>query len=319
MRLIDVDTLQIEEFIGPDELFSYAILSHLGERRSYKIEDGQMQGCLKIGYCCEQAKHDNIDYVWIDICCIDKSSSAELSEAINSVYRWYSKAEICYAYLDDVANLDEFCSARWFTRGWTLQELLAPRKIYFYGTGWTLLGSKRSLAETLSKVTRIETLALTNPSTLSEYSQHFSIAEKMSWASRRKTTRMEDRAYSLMGLFHVNMPLLYGEGAKAFQRLQQEIIRESTDQSILAWQWIEDDTDSRIECRREPLLAPSPDYFVDSGDIVPCNVLSPMHPTLTASGLNIHVPLISHDYCQHAVLNCRYKNSVIGPVALNLR
>jgi hypothetical protein len=197
----------------------------------------QRTGFQKIVRCCEKARSEGHEFVWIDTCCIDKSGSAELSEAINSMFRWYREAEICYAYLDDVCAFEDptkasssFRESRWFTRGWTLQELLAPYEVVFLDRDWQEIGTKRSLSDTVSSQTNIDTQTL-------EYCtwQHVSIAARMSWASSRVTKRVEDMAYCLMGLFDVNMPLIYGEGSKAFYRLQLEIMKSSDDQSIFAW------------------------------------------------------------------------------------
>jgi hypothetical protein len=172
-------------------------------------------------------------------CCIDKTSSAELSEAINSMFRWYEKAETCYAYLSDVPDgaglvpaqvRARFAASRWFTRGWTLQELIAPRYVLFFSRHWKYFGTKESLCDQISAITGIDTDTL-----LGAGLEHVSVARKMSWASCRNTTRIEDSAYCLLGLFDVNMPLLYGEGQKAFQRLQEEILRSSHDYSLFAW------------------------------------------------------------------------------------
>lgn len=146
------------------------------------------------------------------------------------MFRWYQNAKVCYAYLADVANKDEFSSSRWFSRGWTLQELIAPKVVRFYSSDWTLLGLKSELCHLLQEITEIDAFVLET----GLFSQ-VCIAKRMSWASRRETTRIEDRAYSLMGIFDVNMPLIYGEGPKAFTRLQHEILRVSDDQSLFAW------------------------------------------------------------------------------------
>ncbi|KAI6002305.1 hypothetical protein F5J12DRAFT_906395 [Pisolithus orientalis] len=145
---------------------------------------------------------DGYTWLWIDTCCIDKRSSAELSEAINSMYRWYRNSQMCYVYLND-----------WFSRGWTLQELVAPKEAEFFNKSWVSIGIKQDLTSLLEDITRIPEKSVR------------AVAHIMSWAADRKTTRVEDRAYSLLGLFGVNMPMLYGEGSKAFQRLQLEIIR----------------------------------------------------------------------------------------------
>ncbi|KAI6106435.1 heterokaryon incompatibility protein-domain-containing protein, partial [Pisolithus croceorrhizus] len=238
---------------------SYAILSHRWRART-EVSYEEMIGLVKMdekkreevkhryGYqkiikSCEQAEKDGYEWLWIDTCCIDKRSSAELSEAINSMYKWYENAQICYAYLNDVGEStfptkkddDKFDKSNgwpeWFVRGWTLQELIAPKEVGFFNENWVPIGNKRQLASTLVNITGIPSEVLTG----GRAGKGISVAQIMSWAADRKTTREEDRAYSLMGLFGVHMPMLYGEGKKAFQRLQLEIIRTSTDQSIFAW------------------------------------------------------------------------------------
>jgi hypothetical protein len=196
-------------------------------------------------------------YKWIDSCCIDKSSSAELSEAINSMYKWYTNAQVCYVYLCDVDAHEDVKSAlrlsQWFTRGWTLQEILAPRIVEFYDRNWIEIGTKQSMSGSIAKITGIDS------DHLFRGIRKICIAQKMSWVARRKTTRAEDLAYCLMGLFNVNMPLLYGEGAqKAFIRLQTEIMATTIDESIFAWSYTE--TDRRVL----PLLAEHPSWFINS-------------------------------------------------------
>ncbi len=198
-------------------------------------------GFSKIACACGQAEKDGYRYLWVDTCCIDQKSSAEVSEAINSMFTWYQRAAVCYAFLEDVhfddytegylTWKDHFSNSRWFTRGWTLQELLAPKKVVFYARGWRLLGTKSSLVRVVEKITGIDELTLLEPRLI----HRASVAQRMSWAARRATTRTEDLAYSLMGLFGVNMPILYGEGESAFLRLQEEIIKRSDDHSIFAW------------------------------------------------------------------------------------
>lgn len=193
----------------------------------------------KIETSLDQARRDGLQWLWADTLCIDKGSSAEFSEAINSMYTWYTEAAICHAYLADVSSSDppelrrdKFYNNRWFTRGWTLQELLAPKQLIFYSTDQISLGNKRSLAEPLSGITGIDAAILRGERRL----ETASVAKRMSWAAQRKTSRPEDQAYSLMGLFNVNMPMLHGEGGeKAFLRLQEEIMKLSDDQSIFAW------------------------------------------------------------------------------------
>ena len=233
-----------KDFVS-DDIPRYAILSHTWgpdtEEVSFKdMMDGtgkSKPGYDKIRFCGEQARRDGLQYFWIDTCCIDKSSSTELQEAINSMFRWYRDAAKCYVYLADVSRpaLDadgkssqlpwesSFRKSRWFTRGWTLQELVAPASVEFFSKEGEQLGNKRSLERHIHEVTGIPVKALQG-SPLSD----FSVPERMSWAEKRETTRKEDKAYSLLGIFDVHMPLIYGEGReKAFKRLREEIDKAS--------------------------------------------------------------------------------------------
>ncbi|KAI9693237.1 MAG: hypothetical protein M1822_005233 [Bathelium mastoideum] len=177
------------------------------------------------------------------------------------MYRWYENASVCYVYLDDVSHDDPsaFERSTWFTRSWTLQELIAPRDIIFYDKNWKYIGSRESRRDIISRITKVSTRVLQKDEDVRE----MSVAQRMSWASSRRATRVEDIAYSLMGLFGVNMPLLYGEGHKAFLRLQEEIIKISDDQSIFAW--------SGVKEGYPGLLAQSPDAFRTCNDIIRIN------------------------------------------------
>ncbi|KAL1866038.1 hypothetical protein Daus18300_006939 [Diaporthe australafricana] len=304
MRLLNTSTLEFREFYGPKTV-RYAVLSHTwtdGEEISYRdfldLNPAWItkSGFQKVQGACRIARKDGVEWIWIDTNCIDKSSSAELSEAINSMYAWYREASICYAYLSDVPdiNLSErdslrhFRRSRWFTRGWTLQELIAPRALVFYSQSWKKIGhrSDKFLLGTISGTTGVPTSILTGKEKLHQ----ISLAKKMSWAARRVTTRVEDMAYCLLGIFDVNMPLLYGEGAKAFTRLQEEIIKTSNDHTIFCW--------TRHKRANVPpdwtsMLAPSPQAFADSGDFIPVDAWeNPMPYPMTNLGLSIHLPLI---------------------------
>ncbi|KAH7311606.1 heterokaryon incompatibility protein-domain-containing protein [Stachybotrys elegans] len=273
MRLIKTDTLELEEFSGQPP--PYAILSHTWGEEEVSLQQFQdpasrttRAGFEKITMTCKQAQKDGLDYAWVDTCCIDKSSSAELSEAINSMFTWYRESERCYAYLPDVPEDDDPWSAEstlpkssWFTRGWTLQELIAPRNIVFYGEGWHRIGDKKDLQDQLERITKIDKHILQG-GPLSKVS----VAKRMSWAAHRKTRRKEDIAYCLMGIFNVNMPMLYGEGSKAFIRLQEEILKDSEDQTLFAWRAT---PDSAKAVPFRGILASSPDEFANCGDIVP--------------------------------------------------
>lgn len=204
---------------------------------------------------------------WIDSCCIDKSSSAELSEAINSMFKWYQRAHVCYIYLSDVRSNQnphswpsDFRNSQWFTRGWTLQELLAPEFVEFFDQNWNEIGSKSSLQDLVSTITGISVEHLGN-------FRPASVAQKMAWASRRKTKRVEDEAYSLLGLFGVNMPPLYGEGQNAFFRLQLEILKQINDESLFAWK--SSSSHEADQFYNYQPFAPAVRYFWDSANIVP--------------------------------------------------
>jgi len=297
-------------------------------------------GYTKIERCCDQAVGDGFEYVWIDTCCIDKSSSAELSEAINSMYMWYKNAKVCYAYLADVepllktslSPLAQFEKSRWFTRGWTLQELIAPAKVEFFAGNWSRFGTKAKLHSALSQVTGIDEGTLTGGRDLREVS----IAKKMSWASKRVTTRTEDIAYCLLGIFGVNLPLLHGEGEKAFLRLQEEIMRNSDDQSLFAWSLTQEEyeitysSSTDIEINPAPqtsprtstlrgFLARAPAAFEKSSNIVPYrNWAASLPYSMTNQGLRLEIPVIKHqgfkDYT--AILACQYEDNYHGPLGV---
>jgi hypothetical protein len=245
--------------------------------------------------CCSQALEDGLKYVWIDTCCIDKRSSAELSEAINSMFRWYRGAKHCYAFLEDVpANLDttedssSFTRARWFKRGWTLQELIAPFFVRFYSGNWTFLGNSKTLRDIIVRITGVSSHILLGGDLRRE-----SIAKRMSWASQRETTRDEDMAYCLLGIFDVNMPLLYGEGGdKAFIRLQEEILKTSLDHSVFAWGFTNDPKTANDPLEQVGVLAESPAAFAYSSSIVPYH-FSGVNPfSMTNKGLQLELPIL---------------------------
>jgi hypothetical protein len=193
-----------------------------------------MLGFQKIEYTCHQAIQDGLHHVWIDTCCIDKTNSTELSEAINSMFQWYSKSRVCYVYLTDVSNQVEesFMGSRWWTRAWTLQELIAPTDVRFYNVLWQRMGSKKDSISIITSVTGIDRETLHSPLRMFDKS----IAQRLSWAAGREAKRAEDRSYSLLGLLGVNMAMQYGEGGPgAFTRLQEAILQDNNDQTLFAW------------------------------------------------------------------------------------
>jgi hypothetical protein len=259
MWLINVHTLQLSAFFEPCP--QYIILSHRWGNEEVTFQDFQ-QGTNKhkFGYdkilrFCDliKAQWPSIHHAWVDTCCIDKASNAELSEAINSMYRWYKQAHVCVAYLQDTSTAAKVSKSEWFQRGWTLQELLAPSCVLFYNEDWHILGAKHDprLLNEISAVTRIDADALLGPF---DPSQHV-VAAKFSWMASRKTTRVEDLAYCLFGLCGVNLPLIYGEGDRAFLRLQEEILKQYDDSSLFCW------TSGPPMCKFS-LLAPSPSCFL---------------------------------------------------------
>jgi hypothetical protein len=358
MRLLKVHSLELElvEFFG-DRIPEYAILSHTWGDDEVLYQDlqtgdyRQKLGYAKIRYTCEQARKDDLRWCWVDTCCIDKSSSAELSEAINSMFNWYRRARVCYTYLADVhkagrsyvissearagpadgepANnkpaiteradpsaLEKLTKAiydsRWFDRGWTLQELIAPRHLQFYDHSWCYLGDRDD--ELLDLVCNRTSLT---PTTLGSHAmlEEVPVARRMSWISHRRTTRKEDIAYCMLGIFGVNMPLLYGEEEKAFTRLQEEIAKKSGDHSLFVFS---DPFQDSLSIR--PILAASPSDFATCINLEPCDMLKDTFGTepyhLTSDGLHICLPLLNFEdrgsRVELAVLNYQISGSPIG-------
>ncbi len=269
MRLLHAKTLKFREFQESD-IPPYAILSHTWEYGSeVTFQDmcspyvPNKKGYTKIVETCHLAVQSGLEYVWIDTCCIDKTNSAELSESINSMFRWYQRSQVCFVYLADYRfeGIRNYIpsNCQWFGRSWTLPELLAPSRVQFYDKEWFPMGTKSDFAPVIETITRIPAPAILGLEPLSSYS----VAQRMSWASCRIASRVEDRTYSLLGLFDISMPLIYGEGNNAFRRLQEEIVRRNADLTILAWQ----PTSSRDGACS--ILADSPLAFQDCHDVLP--------------------------------------------------
>ena len=287
MWVLSTDRAELHFFQSPEEVpDGYAALSHVWNKdnREQSFQDVQRinKDCRrngtnprdfvfeKIQRCCELAEKHGYKWVWIDTCCIDKTSSADISEAVTAMFRYYSLARICYGYLADIPYYktdfpesddpkvyqDIYCDlihSQWFHRGWTLQELIAPGFFLFLSQDWKVLGSRSDFAIILEQKFGI-------PAALLKYQvshRIYSIAQRMSWFQKRKTTWLEDEAYCLLGLFGIYMPTLYGEGRHAFQRLQEEIMKQSADTTLFAW-----DFDS-VDPHRASLFAPSPSAFYD--------------------------------------------------------
>ncbi|KAI0665702.1 hypothetical protein C8Q78DRAFT_1063627 [Trametes maxima] len=340
----------------------YAVLSHVWrgteptyddmraiERNRGTYDDPHL--CAKVRGCRKLALEHGIPWFWIDAPCIDRRDGAELDEAIRAMYCWYEKAEICFAHLADVKRNEaievegsSFRGSVYFTRGWTLQELIAPRRVVFVASDWNALGEKVTLATILEEITGIDRDILT----LRRSPRSVSVARRFSWASRRRTRREEDETYCLMGLFDIHMPVLYGEGrSKAFIRLQEEILRTICDHTIFAWgatndlpDVSEDSVVSGAGISVSP-FAQSPAAFAHSGRMssVPMDSFfstmerwgilpgkGPLHGeilprfVLDQLGLNIHLPVICYGSTPvAAVLACRDDTEPQSYVALALR
>lgn len=293
MRLLHTRTLELQWFNKPPE---YAILSHRWSDNELTFEANakspicnrksharSLPGFSKVQGTCALAARDGFDWVWIDSFCIDKSSSAELQESINSMFNWYAEAQLCYVYLSDVPDeaagwSEAFGKSQWYTRGWTLQELVAPHTLEFYAADWSLIGSKSERYREIAEITGIATRALTTP--WYKIKHEFVAAEKLSWAAHRQTSRGEDQSYSLLGLFDINIPMLYGEGRqKAFQRLQLAIYDRDSDQSLFLYKpgpWLSG----------KSLLSDATHKFCQNSNCLHCSI-NTYHDLLTYANLRL--------------------------------
>ncbi|KAN0090560.1 hypothetical protein V8E51_019139 [Hyaloscypha variabilis] len=228
------------------------------------------------------------------------------------MFNWYGNAVVCYAFLADVPNLapkacrvldSPFRKSRWFERGWTLQELIAPKRVEFYSQHWIGIGSKQDLIDLIEDITKVPQDCPENSNIL----PYYTIAAKMSWASERKTSRTEDIAYCLMGIFDVQMPLLYGEGGKnAFMRLQEEMMKESTDHSLFAWRRSPPrgtESQPRIDPLAWGILATHPSQFKETASVRSLEAFRNPY-SMTSIGLRIQLPILEWDEKEFAILQC---------------
>lgn len=326
MRLLNIHMLKLEDFLG--DVPPYAILSHTWGDGEVSLQDMDLDrdeltkkpGWTKIvGFCQAVIKFfpEPLEYVCVDTCCIDKTSSPELSEAINVMFRWYQRAQCCFAYLEDASHDgpdrvlvgDKFEASRWFTRGWTLQELLAPQEVDFFDRNWRCLGSKNDLAPRLSKRTGIDYQILFNGELSSA-----SVAQKMSWAASRQTTRPEDIAYCLLGIFDISMSMRYGEGKNAFIRLQEEILKEYDDHSIFTW-------DASIVPESVPIigvLATHSRFFKDCSMFK--SYTSEGDPLAVSNkGIHIDIPLRHQKRASLGLLSCYPQDGSALTVGITLK
>ncbi|EIW54528.1 HET-domain-containing protein, partial [Trametes versicolor FP-101664 SS1] len=351
MRLISTDPhLRVGHFNLPSEVdVGYAILSHVwrhsGEQpyaevhrlahEGAKVSDPRLS--TKVRECHRLARANGLRWFWVDAPCIDQTNSAELSEAISSMYEWYAQASICFAHLPDVPPDDiirapgsAFRRSIYFRRAWTLQELIAPRRVLFLSADWTVLGDKQELADLLEEITGIDQDVLTFHRPLSEVS----VAVRLSWASHRDASRLEDKAYCLMGLFDIHMTACYGEGAhKAFGRLQVKILERVCDHTLLAWAGSRDPRNPSIWP-----FAPSPEAFTREFRLVAvdmrrfvesirhlCSVSYPGQPLVPSigpvdhHGLRCRLPVLCYGSTPlAALLACREEHSPSTYIVLAL-
>ncbi|KAI4241765.1 MAG: hypothetical protein LQ352_007389 [Teloschistes flavicans] len=319
IRLLNAKTCQLpdNDEKKAQQKQPYVIISHVWGDREIVFEDmprfkqlstsSKRVSGAKIAGACEvvlRHYHGAIQYLWLDTVCIDKRDLTELSMSINSMYKWYRQAEACFVYLQDFLPRDDedeehaggFTRSRWFTRGWTLQELIAPRQVIFFDRNWRVIGDKASLQQELSARTKIMGVFLLGTRNISKAS----VAQRMSWFSGRETTVEEDAAYCLLGIYGVNMPLLYGEGReRAFRRLQEEIMRYSDDHSIFAW------TSHAPLKDGSGFLAGSPDYFTSTGMYEHQPDVRTSEPfEMTNKGISIRVFLQQQGSYHVASLDC---------------
>mgnify|MGYP004507799439 CR=1 FL=1 len=249
-----------KEFLHGDQVPAYAILSHTWQEDQEVIFDDVVEdnkstyrklrtslrlrprsgkkGYDKLRFCARQANRDGFRYFWVDSCCIDKKNTPEVQKAINSMFSWYRDAAKCYVYLSDVSIAGQNCNgespawqpaflkSRWFTRGWTLQELLAPAVVEFFSREGVCLGNRLELKQLIHDITDIPLAALSGTPL-----DKFGVDERLSWAVERQTTREEDEVYALLGMFGVNLPFIYDEGYdKALRRLLEKIHARPTEE-----------------------------------------------------------------------------------------
>lgn len=293
MWLIETSTFRLSEFTT--SVPSYATLSHVTEEDEAPHES---PGHIRREICnrsrktveraCVQARTAGISWLWNYATCVDRYSWAAQSEAINSLAQIYRGCEYTIIYLADLVfelvgheTLGErLADCRWFKNIWSIPQIIFSRAAFFFSTDWTQIGTKISLLPLISAIIGIDKPALDDSDCLEDYS----IAKRMSWASRMTTTRTEDSAYALLGLFDVSLPIIHGEGQKAFFKLQEEILKDTNDFSLFAW-------DSPVPQEYTGLLAPSPACFhrFKRGPIAPLRVDGEVH--IHCAGITIQASL----------------------------
>ncbi|KAG0701553.1 heterokaryon incompatibility protein-domain-containing protein [Suillus ampliporus] len=296
--------LQSSKKKDPEEIVKYATLSHRwGEGESAygtfeEMKEAKLKtpGFKKLKTFCEKVKEYDVEFAWSDTCCIDKSSSAELDESIRSMFKWYRNSDVCIVHLAQSETVKDILDDEWTERGWTLQELLAPNHIKFFNKHWKPMtrhdndkdpdtGSATSdVLKTLTKATGVP------QSEIRDFDpEAFKVDERMKWAAKRKTTRVEDAAYSLMGIFDVSLQIAYGEGGdRAFGRLIEAIMLAG-DPSVLNWKG------EAAESPNSHAIPRSPQCFV--GDRNLDLTYERLEMTMTSLGLRVPLVIFPLDLC----------------------
>ncbi|CAJ2504129.1 Uu.00g115230.m01.CDS01 [Anthostomella pinea] len=318
MRLINCKELRLEELIEPPGTHPFAILFHTWDAEEVTYQQFAdtaarrfKRGWAKIQRACATARECGCDYLWDDTCCIDKQDNAELTESIYSMFQWYSDATVCLAFIADfdatAGDMESLRRARWFSRGWTLQELIAPSTVYFYDREWRLFGTRSSLYQELSSITGISTDILSPPdgAALRDLLDDILIARRMAWAARRHTTKKEDIAYCPLGIFGVNMPMLYGE--------------------VFAWTANDrtQDPSKNVSPNKiyRGILASSPAEFAGSANIEPNND-SKFNPDYFMSNKGLRIQTVLHATDTDEVvmpLNCHLTQNPSSQLGLILK
>jgi hypothetical protein len=324
-RLEDVTTSTKAPYIAISHVWMDPGTSYENEILFHEFNDGEVwknkpDGAAKIKGACDTARNwsarrkkldpraPEVKHIWLDTCCVDQKNPVELSTAINSMYRWYQNAMTCFVHLSDIQSSPghdlDLSKCKWFSRGWTLQEMVASGSTEFFDCNWIRIGDKKSLQSSLTAITRIGATYLENAKMVSRAS----VAHRMSWAAGRETRQEEDMAYSLMGIFGVQMPTLYGEGrVSAFRRLQEEIVKYSNDHSIFAW------NDEGATMTETGLLAPSANCFKKSGMYIHTPTPHVNEPfSLTNKGMSIVLPLQKHQTRYIASIDCPVDADFLG-------
>lgn len=326
IRLLEVERYELphEDEIKRQQGLPYVIFSHVWQQKEILFDDvpqfkiwartpspppwAKSDSAKKVQATCRavlQRYQEKILHLWLDTVCINKKNLTELSMSINSMYRWYKQAQACFVYLEDFPSKDVsvWTESKWFIRGWTLQELVAPKDVVFFDKHWRVLGNKLGLWKELANRTKIDQKYLLHHVNISQAS----ISQRMSWFGGRETTVPEDTAYCLLGIFGVNMPLLYGEGReRAFRRLQEEIMRYSDDHSLFAWK-----SPSR---HASGLLASYPAYFQGMNDYMHhANAQNNRPFQMTNKGISIDLYLQRYQDIYIATIDCLHdQNFYLG-------